>query len=573
MTAAQPPSSQAGAAARAPAYLPLLRVDEPAVRALSLGDPAQLRLALALLCGEDLPLTCSFANATTPPCGRCPRCLAVAQIASLRAPWTVGQLNQALLFGGQAPVSDDFYHAFFIEDATDDELLSGLVQFRAYAMLAFGNFRFAFRRLAQLTREGILRELGNYAVGPAAWRQRYRDRPHGRTLVTTKALEPPKRWYLGYVSSRLLSRDQGMLQALRLRHRNEPLPEGATEVLTDLYNAVTDAQLDQWPLDRLESIEPFLKAKTEERSAAMKEGRMNTVAYLAAQHIDVYVATSMRERWEYEATADLLEALFGTTAIPEAAGLRALDLTYFDPTVSDARSRVDKGLVEGLMLRRARATIYMVQETDTLGKDSELASTLAQGKPVIAYVPSPTRDEVIKELAASPLRRTFRRMLMLAADGLLTNADRYAQLRADYVPTFHLDDQEERAFKEARSGELSELFHDVAVAEVTALSNRADLLVKTHPLALQLELSSGVAQGILVARTPARCAELLEQVLVNDLTYSVDEVRDSGVPIGTFLHVTGKPTTPYRVVTADPVLSNAFWQLYRFGESHIPGAR
>ena len=47
-----------------------------------------------------------------------------------------------------------------------------------------------------------------------------------------------------------------------------------------------------------------------------------------------------------------------------------------------------EGLAEALMLRRAACTIYFAQENDTLGKDSELASTLAQGKPVIAFVPA-----------------------------------------------------------------------------------------------------------------------------------------------------------------------------------------
>ncbi|MCI0457910.1 MAG: hypothetical protein L0Z62_13165 [Gemmataceae bacterium] len=32
--------------------------------------------------------------------------------------------------------------------------------------------------------------------------------------------------------------------------------------------------------------------------------------------------------------------------------------------------------------------MYSVQDTDMLGKHSELAATLAQGKPVIAYVPT-----------------------------------------------------------------------------------------------------------------------------------------------------------------------------------------
>jgi hypothetical protein len=44
------------------------------------------------------------------------------------------------------------------------------------------------------------------------------------------------------------------------------------------------------------------------------------------------------------------------------------------------------------MLRRASCTIYLAQESDTLGKDSELASTLAQGKPVVAYIPDVTEE-------------------------------------------------------------------------------------------------------------------------------------------------------------------------------------
>jgi uncharacterized protein YheU (UPF0270 family) len=39
------------------------------------------------------------------------------------------------------------------------------------------------------------------------------------------------------------------------------------------------------------------------------------------------------------------------------------------------------------MLRRASVTIYLAGSSDTLGKDSELAATLAQGKAVIVYVP------------------------------------------------------------------------------------------------------------------------------------------------------------------------------------------
>jgi hypothetical protein len=78
--------------------------------------------------------------------------------------------------------------------------------------------------------------------------------------------------------------------------------------------------------------------------------------------------------------------------------LKELDLRYFDPTQAYTDNRVNKGLVEALMLKRARCTVYSVQDTDTLGKHSELASTLAQGKPVIAYIPDLDPDDRARQL-------------------------------------------------------------------------------------------------------------------------------------------------------------------------------
>jgi hypothetical protein len=51
---------------------------------------------------------------------------------------------------------------------------------------------------------------------------------------------------------------------------------------------------------------------------------------------------------------------------------------------------VTKGSIECLMLERAAVTLYNAGATDTMGKDSELAATLAHGKPVIVYVPEGT---------------------------------------------------------------------------------------------------------------------------------------------------------------------------------------
>ena len=144
-------------------------------------------------------------------------------------------------------------------------------------------------------------------------------------------------------------------------------------------------------------------------------------------NLDIYVATSMRHRWEYEEVFDFTRDLFNSSI------LTTLNLRYFDPTQSKCRTSRDKGLLEGLMLKRAHCTIYMAQETDTLGKDSELASTLAQGKPVIAYVPSIKAEEYARAVEARPLRYAKLRLLDLQASGILEEVDDLPRLAQSFL--------------------------------------------------------------------------------------------------------------------------------------------
>src|SRR5262249_49907764 len=109
---------------------------------------------------------------------------------------------------------------------------------------------------------------------------------------------------------------------------------------------------------------------------AVKIGLRNTHRYLTLPYLDVYVATSMRTQQDYENQHAFIQEVFTNSAVKD------LKLKYFDPTLSYADDRITKGLVEMLMLRRSKVTIYTASHEDTLGKDSELAATLAQGKAV-----------------------------------------------------------------------------------------------------------------------------------------------------------------------------------------------
>src|ERR1022692_1131906 len=110
--------------------------------------------------------------------------------------------------------------------------------------------------------------------------------------------------------------------------------------------------------------------------------------------------------------------------------LRYLNGRTPSPVPAGAR-QINKGLVEALMLKRARCTVYMVQESDTMGKDSELASTLAQGKPVIAYVPQITDVEArARSLYKYPLEFFATRFPVLKAEGVLGDSKLKSKLDA-----------------------------------------------------------------------------------------------------------------------------------------------
>lgn len=201
----------------------------------------------------------------------------------------------------------------------------------------------------------------------------------------------------------------------------------------------------------------------------------------------------------------------------------------------DCFGRTYKGLLEGLMLKRARCTIYMVQETDTMGKDSELATTLAQGKPVIAYVPKEPWDRYATKIADRPLEYFSKRILGLKEKDILdddkccTTLDekvpKHRDINNKFMKEFEdyrrhtqpyrlWDEKDSQAFKNNRDYFL-DLCRIVAIAEQRAFDKRAWVLSEAHPLSMQVDLQYGVANGVLVARSPEQCVGLLHSMLLN----------------------------------------------------------
>lgn len=251
-----------------------------------------------------------------------------------------------------------------------------------------------------------------------------------------------------------------------------------------------------------------------------EKGEFNTRVYLTSDYMDVYVATSMREEIDFHNVFDLCEEVFSYPKI------KALNLRYFDPTQSYHKNRIAKGLIEGLMLKRARCTIYSVQESDSFGKDSELAATLAQGKPVIAYVPKYDSKDIgyLSGLAMLPITKLLDKAEKYREQVTTRTWENYYGPFLDKIEEYLKNSEklmrmgkkdgiipEDQFKKEANiSGKgFQELIQFIGEAEEKFYDKRAKILREFHPLGLQIHLERGVANGVLIARSHKECTDLL----------------------------------------------------------------
>ena len=323
-------------------------------------------------------------------------------------------------------------------------------------------------------------------------------------------------------------------------------------------------------------------------------GQRNLARYLAADHLDVYVATSMRSDADFASVNSFVQSLFTHDDV------RPLKLRYFNPTQSWVEDRVAKGLVEALMLRRADFAVYMAQKEDTFGKDSEASVALGQGKPVIVYVPrlfvpevqldsaaigSMERAELLRrvreEVAADDFDETADSQALTAQliSTKLTKVEAAALARAAYNhwADFDLIGEFNRIEKDdlrkhyrswldklisARGNEpVPDELRDAVISILTALSTnfekRARVFRDVHPLALQVILSTGVLNGILVARTVHSCASLLGALVRNELV--VELLSDEN----NYRLVETTTRSTIRVISRNQLIVNAFAAFYR----------
>ena len=180
-----------------------------------------------------------------------------------------------------------------------------------------------------------------------------------------------------------------------------------------------------------------------------------------------------------------------------------------------------------------------------------MAATLAQGKPVIAYIPEIPDFKTFRQDTLDQIEQSYPNYPNQPVHkGLLKRLQRY-------YPEGAWENQEIRDWVEEKSkpdvDKLVNLLHE----KVTVLYNkRADTLKNTHPLGLQVNLSTGVANGVLVVRSTQDCAWLLKSILLNEMKFDIEEDEKFTVLRERISKCI------YRVATRDNFLVNAFWNFY-----------
>ncbi len=365
-------------------------------------------------------------------------------------PLTKVQLNQLLAFGHEAPVSDDFFryywlttpaeHPYPVKHIPDFEeayqnssaikslahLKWGLYRLLTDGLLWFGDVRAAYRRLRSMTQE----ELSDFFANRRFETQLIKDR--GPALRLTP-IAKDDRYMISEMACKSYGDDPDSPSALKnaligafRTHRSRE--GGAITVRRLLEGDLLGRQYAQRqpeflfsaddvleePVDSEADIEAKYEAAANKFFAAREAALKNTRFYLSmVGDLDVYMATSMRNRQDFRNMATACEVIFSDSR------LKGLQLRYFDPTLSAAGGHEDKGLIECLMVKCAKVLVYCAGDRESFGKDAEAAMALSLGKPVIFYCDSERKRRFYQDV--HPLSRLIEFETGVAVGAMVTD--------------------------------------------------------------------------------------------------------------------------------------------------------
>jgi hypothetical protein len=360
------------------------------------------------------------------------------------------QLNQLLGLCHEAPLGDDFFSYYWLRSPSihpyPTELLTkfdpnwltvgaivsiehlkwGLYRLYVDALLYFGNVRTCYRALRALSKSEIEQFFSSRRFDTDKIKDRGPAMPlteiarDDRYLIAEMACKsygegvdlPGKmKEAISDALSRHLTKG-GKAISIRALLDGERL-DGKYLAQQTEFSFSLDEVLDETVESQLEleqKYERIAKRFYPAREAALR----NTEYYLSmVNDLDVYVATSMRKREDFRSMATLCDEVFSHSK------LKDLNLRYFDPTLSAAKGHEDKGLIECLMVKCAKALVYQSGATDSWGKDAEAAMALSLGKPVIFFCANDMRLRVAREI--HPLTRLIEFSTGIAVGAMVTD--------------------------------------------------------------------------------------------------------------------------------------------------------
>lgn len=362
-------------------------------------------------------------------------------------PLTKVQLNQLLGLAHEIGVSDAFFSYYWctarsgvynldslpgyspayrtVEVITSlDHLLWGLERVYIDALLYTGNIRMFFRTYASASFDEINKAMSTARIDTEAVIRRGPSLPFNpiskddRYLISEMACKT-------YGNNPKHSSDlKAALTGAFFEHEKKG---GGTVTIKELLEGAFVKKTFQVPaqlvfsadelleesVTSLEELERKYARIADKFSAARDAALENTKRYLSlVNDLDIYVATSMRTRGDFRRMAEDCEYIFNDNR------LRRLNLRYFDPTMSAADGHQDKGLIECLMVKCAKALVYCAGEKESYGKDAEASMALSLGKHAIFYCEKPERASFYREV--HPLTRLINFNTGVAVGAIVT---------------------------------------------------------------------------------------------------------------------------------------------------------
>jgi len=504
-------------------------------------------------------------------------------------------LNRILLTIGIKPASPDFFKIIFqgIDFSDTEQIKLAVEKFRQICMLDYGNFRYGYKVLKDnvplLQRKWTKYFPDNNGIKSAEKNYLARPRPVGLIPV-----DPDRLFSLGHLAVDEAIKINKNRQQLKkfLQHALNNKCQDISSVLSlakkrginlqDLVGKVAIPEAENLCPEKITDFSSNYRnimnkvlskcAIVEDKQIMeiQRKGKLNADTYLAMHDLDVYVATSMRDSRELITNWKFVNSLFHDQ-------LAEWHIRYFDPTQKFLGDRIQEGLMECLMIMRAKVTIYNAQETDTFGKDAELGVTLAQGKPAIVYVArlfeNNQKMKILYDLIDKGSEQTAKQLASSIIESDLFNSTQKEQF-PDYIATKntiidyligtvgreYIEELDEYVISSElmRNGnEIPDKHNDLIdalIKLISRLEKRALVFREFHPLSLQTSPTDGVARGVMVTRDIETTAEVLKSILTNNIKYKI-KLDDKG----NWILRDERTGSPLRVVANNIILTTAFW--------------